>query len=487
MYESLSLLAMIRRLDRRSRAGVARLAAFQQQRFRRLLTHALGHSAFYRRRFHGIDPDHCGLSDLPRTSKSELMANFDDVVTDPRLKRSDLERFTSDPANVGRWYLGRYAVSHTSGSEGQPAKIVQDSWAMLLNFAVQLVRENAEPKGLLHVLRRLCQPARMAVVTQRFGFYPSGSAFAHLPAAVRRFLRVLPLSVFDPLPETVAQLNAFRPNYLTGYASSLEVMAREEQAGRLRLRSSGCLQQIVNISEPLPISSREWIEDLFGVHVVDHYAMGECLALSSGCPYYSGSHLNVDLAILEVVDESGRPVPDGVPGSKVLITNLYNRVQPFIRYEVGDVVAMSPRRCPCGSPFPLIQSVAGRASDRFWVKVDGHYRELPSSLFLVAVNHYPEVAEHQVVQTGINRFLLRAVPLPGKRLSAGRVRRLVMQSAQAEGLTELVALDVEIVAAIPPDRISGKTKRMVNLAGPSPGKLEPSSRPSGLPLARVVR
>lgn len=487
MYEALQLIAMIRGLDRRSRASAAQLAAVQQQQFRHLLTYASGHSPFYRRRFHGIDPDRCRLSDLPRTSKAELMAHFDEVVTDPRLKRSDLERFTSDPANVDRWHLGRYAVSHTSGSEGQPAKIVQDYRAMLLNFAVQLVRENTESKGPFHMLRRLWQPARMAVVTQRFGFYPSGSAFAHLPAAVRRFLRILPLSVFDPLAETVAQLNAFRPNYLTGYASSLEVMAREEQAGRLRLRSSGCLQHIVNISEPLPASSREWIEDLFGVHVVDHYAMGECLALSSGCPYYPGSHLNVDLAILEVVDENGRPVPDGVAGSKVLITNLYNRVQPFIRYEIGDVVTMSPTPCPCGSPFPLIESVAGRTSDRFWVEIDGHYRELPASLFLIAVNHYSEVAEHQVVQTGPNRFLVRAVPLPGKTLSAERVRRLVMQSAQAEGLAEVIALDVEIVAAIPPDRISGKAKRMVNLAGPSPGRLEPSSRRPRPPLARVVR
>ena len=45
-----------------------------------------------------------------------------------------------------------------------------------------------------------------------------------------------------------------------------------------------------------------------------------------------------------MVDDEYRPVPAGVPGAKVLVTNLYNRVQPLIRYEVGDVVTLSPSR-----------------------------------------------------------------------------------------------------------------------------------------------
>src|SRR5207249_8790749 len=56
----------------------------------------------------------------------ELMANFDAVVTARRVRRADVEAFVAAPAHLGRRYLGRYAVCHTSGSQGQPALVVQD-------------------------------------------------------------------------------------------------------------------------------------------------------------------------------------------------------------------------------------------------------------------------------------------------------------------------------------------------------------------------
>src|SRR5205814_955593 len=145
----------------------------------------------------------------------------------------------------------------------------------------------------------------------------------------------------------VARLNDFQPEYITGYTSSLEVLAREQAEGRLRLRG-GRLRGLTNTSEPLPASSRALVEEAFGVHISDCYSMAECMALSSGCPVAEGAHVNSDLALFEVVDDDYRPVPAGTPGTRVLVTNLVNLVQPLIRYEIGDVVTLSPRPCPCG-------------------------------------------------------------------------------------------------------------------------------------------
>src|SRR5205823_10944439 len=115
----------------------------------------------------------------------------------------------------------------------------------------------------------------------------------------------------------------------------------------------GRLKGLTSAAEPLPPDARARIERAFGVHVSDCYMMAECPPLTTGCPEFPGSHVNADLALLEVVDDEYRPVPDGTPGAKVLVTNLYNLVQPLIRYEVGDVVTVSPSPCPCGSPLPL--------------------------------------------------------------------------------------------------------------------------------------
>jgi phenylacetate-coenzyme A ligase PaaK-like adenylate-forming protein len=450
-----------------------KMRALQEKRLRELVAHVKKASPFYARHFRGIDPDRCKLADLPTVTKSEMMAHFDDVVTDRRIRKADLEPFLADPANLGRFYLDRYAISHTSGTQGQPAIIVQDAEAMRLTFAVQVARGNAVSRMILPHLNRFFNPARFALFTQRPGFYPSGSAYSYLPKAALPFFKMLRLSVFDPVAETVARLNEFRPQYVTGFVSSLEVLAREEAAGRLKLRQNGLLQ-LTNMSEPLPASTAKRLEEVFGVHVFDQYAMGECMALSCGCSQFTGSHLNADLAVLEVVDENNRPVPNGQPGKKVLLTNLYNHVQPFIRYEVDDVVTMSAAPCPCGSPLPRIESVEGRRDEKFWVQDGDRYRDLPYYLFLAAIHHDLDIAEHQVLQTGHNDFVVRVAPQPGKSLSADRIRGLVQQSVDQEGLSHLIRLNIEIVDHIARGP-SGKAERARNLFGPPPATMRLAS------------
>jgi phenylacetate-coenzyme A ligase PaaK-like adenylate-forming protein len=159
-----------------------------------------------------------------------------------------------------------------------------------------------------------------------------------------------------------------------------------------------------------------------------------------------------------------------------LVTNLTNLVQPIIRYDVGDVVTLGPQPCPCGSPLPLVQAVAGRTKERFWVEAGGKAREIPYYLFLAALHHCNELAEHQVAQTGPNRFVVRVAPQRGKAVSPQRVRALVHQSVAVEGLARLLEFDVEVVPEIPRDPGSGKLKRVLQ-----------EWREAGEPAARAGR
>ncbi len=481
MLDLVQFFSRVRRLSALTRLPREQTLALQQRRWRQLLRHAHDRTPFYRRRLAGLDLARCRPADVPPLTKAEMMDHFDELVTDRQVRLDDVVRFMDDPAHLGKPYRGRYAVCHTSGSQGRPAVVVQERPDVYLGFVAQTARGQAldgaaVPPGLVQSARmlahRLRKPGRLAVVTQKPGFYPSGAVFAYLAAARLPVLDLLRLSVFTPTAETVARLNAFQPEFITGYTSSLEILAREQRAGRLRLRP-GVLQGVTNTSEPLPAPSREFIEAALGAHVSDHYAMAECMALTSGCTTGRGSHVNADLALLEVVDDEHRPVPDGTPGTRVLVTSLTNRVQPLIRYEVGDVVTLNPAPCPCGSPMPRVEAVAGRTKDRLWVETAGRCRELPYYLFLAGLHHCTDLAEHQVVQTGANRFLVRAAPQPGKHVEAGRVLRLVRRSLAAEGLADALHVEVEVVGEILPDPGSGKMKRVQNLAGPPPRALEP--------------
>src|SRR6185312_8282839 len=109
--------------------------------------------------------------------------------------------------NVGVLYNEKYAVCHTSGSQGQPALIVQDADAILTTFATQFARGVKIERRFLPHLQKLIKPARMAIITQKPGFYASSIFFSFLPVAAKRFLKLERLSVFDAPEHLVVRLN----------------------------------------------------------------------------------------------------------------------------------------------------------------------------------------------------------------------------------------------------------------------------------------
>jgi phenylacetate-coenzyme A ligase PaaK-like adenylate-forming protein len=421
---------------------------------------AMERSPFYREKFRGIDLNHFQLSDLPTTNKAELMANFDQVVTDPEVRKTTVEQFVDDPANLGRWFLGRYGISHTSGSQGQPMLIVQDRKALEIFFALMCSRANpAGTPGILQGISRLLNPVRVAIVTMRRGAYPSGSAIEFMPELVGNFVRIQCLSSLQA--DLVDQLNTFQPNVLVSYASVLEALALK--SSQLSLKH---LRQIANISEQLTARARGRVEEAFGVPLPDHYAVGECLLLANGCQSGSGSHVNADWAILEVVDENYKPVPPGELGRKILVTNLANTVQPFIRYEVGDQIQVTHGRCSCGSCLPKIAHVEGRTAELFWVHDGSQHRMVHAALFHTVLDSLGQIREWQAIQRERNRLEVRLELLPNSTFTLDTGEAKLRQLFQAEGLPPQVTVDIQVVPLLAPDAKTNKFRRMMSEVGP---------------------
>jgi phenylacetate-CoA ligase len=107
-------------------------------------------------------------------------------------------------------------------------------------------------------------------------------------------------------------------------------------------------------------------------------------------------HVNADWVILEPVDAAYQPVPPGQPSRTVLVTNLANRVQPIIRYDLGDSVTI----CPCGDPLPAIR-VEGRTDEILYLEApDGTKIPVLSVAIATVVEETPGVRRYQVIQTG---------------------------------------------------------------------------------------
>jgi len=209
-------------------------------------------------------------------------------------------------------------------------------------------------------------------------------------------------SVQQPLPELAAALDAFDPGILTGYPSALELLADEQAAGRLHLRPV-----IVELGgESMAPEARARVAAALGGALHDTYGASEFNPLAFDCDH-GWLHVNSDWAILEPVDADFRPTPAGRPSHTVLLTNLANRVQPIIRYDLGDSVLAKPDPCPCSSPLPAIR-VTGRRDDVLrLVAADGNtVSVLPLAIGSV-VDETPGVHRSQLIQTGPASIRLR--------------------------------------------------------------------------------
>jgi phenylacetate-coenzyme A ligase PaaK-like adenylate-forming protein len=114
------------------------------------------------------------------------------------------------------------------------------------------------------------------------------------------------------------------------------------------------------------------------------------------------------------VDEHGAPVRPGEVSAKVYVTNLFNHVQPLIRYELTDRVQVLDEPCPCGAQLRRIADIEGRLEEAF------RYGEVVVSpyVFRIALMRDPAVREYQVLQTreGAHILLRAAEGLELKRL-----------------------------------------------------------------------
>ena len=299
------------------------------------------------------------VTQLPVVTKAEMMRHFDQWVTDPSVNREQVEAFVADPTLIGHDYLNRYVVCTTSGSTGTPAILLHDRGALVIYNVLGYVRALPVAMFSARNLWALVRgKGRLAAVFVTGGHFLGNTMMA-------RRLRTLPsrarmqrlFSALSPLSELVADLNAFQPVVLGGYPSALQSLAKEQQAGRLQIHPV-----LVNAAgETLTAAARQQIKAAFGCRVGNYYGSSEAVGLTFECAAQR-LHVNSDWYILEPVDEYDRPVPPGELSHDVVVTNLANRIQPIIRYRMGDRVTVAPESCSCGGLFPHIR-VIGRTDD----------------------------------------------------------------------------------------------------------------------------
>lgn len=259
--------------------------------------------------------------------------------------------------------------------------------------------------------------------------------------AVLRCHYISAYDISDPvLDHSLRTMEDRRIRHLWGYPGSLYHLAKQAR----QRKWNQPLTSVVTWGDMLYPHYRGLIEEAFGCRVTDTYGCGEGFQLAAQCgggPHYHTHDFDV---IIEYVDSAGNPVPAGQAGD-VIVTRLYPGPMPLVRYRVGDRATPSAlAACPCGRQLGLLEGIQGRAAD---VIVTPAGNRLIVHFFTGILEYFTEVDSFQVVQTSLDRIVVRVVPAPGHpyepALGECIARRLTDHGAHG------LRIDVEPVAAIP--------------------------------------
>ncbi|HEY7355465.1 MAG TPA: F390 synthetase-related protein [Ktedonobacterales bacterium] len=347
------------------------LARYQERRAQQIVAYAAQHAPFYREHWAGHD-----LRDwrgLPTVDKRLMMTNFDmfntcgisrEAAMDVALRAERTRDFrpTLDGITVG-------LSSGTSGHRGlfvaSPAE--QAGWAGAI---------------LARTLHRFQGHLRVA-----FFLRSNNQLYEQIGGL---FIQFRYFDLMLPLADAIAALNDFQPHIIVGPPSLLGYLAEARGRGFLRALP----ERLISVAEVLEPQDRDQLAVAFDAPVHQIYQCTEGL-LAVSCA--AGSlHLQEDIVAMQFEPLAG---DDGERVTPIL-TDLWRRTQPIIRYRLNDVLQLDPQPCRCGSSFRVIRAIEGRCDDicHFESRAGGTRPFFPDTIRRMVLLASSEIEDYQVIQ-----------------------------------------------------------------------------------------
>ena len=355
-----------------------RLHRHQRRRLRRLLSSINRESRYYEG---ALPADPTDLESVPIMTKATMMEHFDEINT-AGLDRDDLISFRIDQERRGatELYPGGFSVGLSSGTSGNKVLTVlspsERRLYSLLLWTRAGIPHNIKGHRVLFALRTN-NPAFTSVT--RFG------------------ISLRYVDYFVSIPELIELINRESLNIIAGAPSLLIALAGDAD------RIDEPVEAVISYAEELDESTRVKLGRAFGAPVSEIYQGAEGML---GFTCSAGSlHLSEDTALIELSDAG-----DTLGNAKnVIVTDLYRRTQPFVRYQLNDLLEVGGRHCSCGSAFRRIERIHGRTDSILTlVGIDGGRVRLMPDYVRRSINQAsPDILEYQVIQKAIDHLEVR--------------------------------------------------------------------------------
>ena len=320
--------------------------------------------------------------------------NWNDL---PIMTKKDFQKPLIERLSTG-FLLKNVYVNKTSGSSGDPFIFAKDkfshalTWANIINrFGWHGIDFNSSYQARFYGIPLDFIGNRKErfkdFLTNRFRF----SIFDLSDKVLEVFLKKFETKKFD---------------YINGYTSSIVLFAKFLQQKNIVLKTiCPTLKVCVVTSEMLFDEDKILLEKQFGVPVVNEYGASELDLIAFQNP--NGEwQVNSETLFVEILDDENKVLPYGAAG-RVVITSLFNKAHPFIRYDIGDIGILDKKSTP---KKPILQQLIGRTND---IAILPSGKKSPGLTFYYVTKSIIEgdsnVKEFVVKQTKIDTFEIEYV------------------------------------------------------------------------------
>ncbi len=260
----------------------------------------------------------------------------------------------------------------------------------------------------------------------------------------------------ERIVEVYRQMCAYEPVWLLLQPAMAMLLVSAKK--KFNLPDIGSLKYIEMSGEMLTEEVRREVETVFGCRTANQYGAYEINSIAYDC-HEGNLHCMEENVIVEILDENGNSVPDGVEGD-IYITSLQNRAMPFVRYKIGDRGYFRIERCQCGRTGKILCLTQTRMTE--WVLTECGERINPYVLLRPIANinkclDHP-ILQFQIIQKSISRFLYKVVAEEDMQ------QEICLQIPENICEKRLAGSRVEIVFCdrILPDEDTGKLKWFKN-------------------------
>ena len=319
--------------------------------------------------------------------------NLLDWDTVPVITKRDLQQPLKD--RLSRNYSTKNIyINKTSGSSGEPFVFAKDKFCHAMTWAIF-----KEWYGW-HSIFNTKQARFYGIPLDKKGYYKE--RFKDWVTNRYRF------NVFD-LSETALDnwIKEFEKTdfvFMTGYTSVIVAFANRLLQRNLVL-SEICpsLKVCLPTSEMLSEEDKKLLEKAFNIPIINEYGSAEfgLIALEKNQQWILN---NLNLYV-EILDDNGGILPYGEEG-RIVITDLYNKAHPFIRYEIGDIGSINA----CDEKTSVLKRLIGRKED--YIKLPSGKTAPGLSLYYVTKSVMEDdgyIKEIKVLQHTINQFEIEYV------------------------------------------------------------------------------